>query len=82
MGMVGQPDGQVTDRAAQHADPEADGAMAPGGHAARALGCLCPDLVNAAHRAGAAEPPCIDPRCTVHAISASSDDSAASGGID
>lgn len=41
--------------------------MAPGGPRAKARGCLCSVLANAAYRSGSAEDPCVDPRCPVHA---------------
>ncbi|GAA0899504.1 hypothetical protein [Pseudonocardia zijingensis] len=63
--MVGQPDQQESDVAAA-ATGTPDGDTAPGGQAARALGCLCPDLANATYRAGLEEAPCVDPRCPVH----------------
>ncbi|SHL19638.1 hypothetical protein SAMN05443637_120137 [Pseudonocardia thermophila] len=44
-----------------------DSAMAPGGPRALAAGCVCSVLANAAYRAGAAEEPCLDPRCVLHA---------------
>lgn len=39
---------------------------APGGPQAKAHGCLCSVLANAAYRAGSVEDPCIDPRCPMH----------------
>ncbi|MBC3194184.1 hypothetical protein H7X46_24325 [Pseudonocardia sp. C8] len=41
--------------------------MAPGGPRAKAQGCLCSVLANAAYRSGAVEDPSIDPRCPMHA---------------
>jgi hypothetical protein len=41
--------------------------LAPGGPRAKAHGCLCSVLANAAFRAGAESRPCIDPRCPMHA---------------
>lgn len=41
--------------------------LAPGGPRAKAQGCLCSVLANAAFRAGADSRPCIDPRCPMHA---------------
>ncbi|MER5670385.1 hypothetical protein [Pseudonocardia alni] len=40
--------------------------LAPGGPRAKAQGCLCSVLANAAFRAGAESGPCIDPRCPMH----------------
>jgi hypothetical protein len=44
-----------------------DMGMAPGGPRALANGCVCSVLANSAYRAGAAEGPCVDPRCPMHA---------------
>ncbi|MEJ8278964.1 hypothetical protein [Pseudonocardia spirodelae] len=41
--------------------------LAPGGPRAKARGCLCSVLANAAFRSGAEREPCIDPRCPMHA---------------
>ena len=41
--------------------------LAPGGSRAKARGCLCSVLANAAYRAGAPEEPFVDPRCPLHA---------------
>jgi hypothetical protein len=41
--------------------------LAPGGPRAKARGCLCSVLANAAFRSGAVDDPCVDPRCPMHA---------------
>lgn len=46
--------------------------LAPGGPRAKARGCLCSVLANAAYRSGAAERPSVDPRCPMHADPAES----------
>ncbi|WP_168169564.1 hypothetical protein [Pseudonocardia sp. HH130629-09] len=47
--------------------PVPSGELAPGGPRAKAQGCLCSVLANAAYRSGAQALPCIDPRCPMHA---------------
>lgn len=41
--------------------------LAPGGPRAKAQGCLCSVLANAAFRSGQMDEPCVDPRCRLHA---------------
>lgn len=57
----------TSERAAQRPESEGSDDLVPGGARAKARGCLCSVLANAAYRAGGAEDPCIDPRCPMHA---------------
>lgn len=57
----------MTDGANGGARPDPSSDLAPGGPRALAQGCLCSVLANAAYRAGQADEPCVDPRCTLHA---------------
>jgi hypothetical protein len=60
---------QAGDRPAEsQSDP------APGGPEAKAQGCVCSVLANAAYRAGADHEPCIDPLCRLHATPGAPDD--------
>lgn len=54
-------------RTADEATPAAPDALVPGGARAKAHGCLCSVLANAAYRSGTVEDPCVDPRCPMHA---------------
>jgi hypothetical protein len=47
-------------------DPAND--MAPGGPRAKARGCRCSVLANAAFRSGRTAEPTVDPRCEMHAV--------------
>ncbi|MBP2364438.1 hypothetical protein [Pseudonocardia parietis] len=57
----------TSERAAQRPEPGVPDDLVPGGARAKARGCLCSVLANAAYRSGSVEDPCIDPRCPMHA---------------
>jgi hypothetical protein len=50
------------------AEDENDPLWAPGGATARAHGCVCSVLANAAYRRGQQSAPMVDPGCQLHAM--------------
>lgn len=57
----------MSDQEAERPGPGGPDDLAPGGPRAKARGCLCSVLANAAFRSGTVEDPCVDPRCPMHA---------------